>query len=206
MTLSQYKNLAIEDFVGSPHEREIAAIEKKLGATLPEQFVSFLKVANGGVLDYLVDIPTKQGVEIMSFCWLYGTRNEDGDHESFDTLLYELELERREKGLPNQVLPFARDTGASVLYLDLSEKGQGRVLAYIDGLPEDEMNPEDIPYVVVAPDLDDFLSKLYLDVDEQRDMYEEALEDGDDERLVALIEFWQISMPDWKKKFGITES
>ena len=58
MTYSRYRHLAIERAQPAPTDAQLAAIETLLGANLPTSFRDFLRVANSGYLQYVVDVPT----------------------------------------------------------------------------------------------------------------------------------------------------
>jgi hypothetical protein len=56
MTYSRYRHFAIERAKPAPTDTQLAAIENLLGARLPASFRDFLRVANGGYLEYVVDV------------------------------------------------------------------------------------------------------------------------------------------------------
>jgi hypothetical protein len=68
MIYSRYRHLAIEGSKPPPTEAQLRAIETLLEATLPESFVEFLRVANGGSIEYMIDVPMSNGkTEQLSF-------------------------------------------------------------------------------------------------------------------------------------------
>ena len=162
--MANYRHLEIEESVGEPTAAELEAIEQKLGAKLPADFVDFLKVANGGYLPYSIDVPIDEDgkTEELCFCELYGTRGKSysqGSDES--TFIAEIDAERKYKKAPLEVLPFARDGGSSILYLDLTPKGAGRVVAFVHGLPAWTGLRQNDAYVELAKSFSEFVDKLY---------------------------------------------
>lgn len=168
--MANYRHLEIEESVGEPTAAELEAIEQKLGAKLPKDFVDFLLVANGGYLPYSIDVPIDEDgkTETLCFCELYRTRGKNysqGSDES--TFMAEIDAEREYKNAPPEVLPIARDGGSSILYLDLTPKGAGRVVAFVDGLPAWTGLRQNDAFVELAKSFAEFADKLYLEPDEQ---------------------------------------
>lgn len=134
MTYSRFRHLAIEGAKPPPTETQLAIIETLLGANLPASFREFLRVANGGYLQYVVDVPSASGrIEQLCFDRIFSA-----DEGTFldETFIGEIRSAREYAKIPQGVLPFARDGGGSVVYLDLSCDGNGRVVAFVMGLPE----------------------------------------------------------------------
>jgi hypothetical protein len=52
----KYKHLEILDAKGAPAPEDVAAIEALLGRPLPPDFLDFLSVANGALLEYCVPL------------------------------------------------------------------------------------------------------------------------------------------------------
>lgn len=120
---SVFRHLAIERAKPPPTSDEIAAIETLLGARLPRLFVEFLQVANGGSLEYVIDVPVGDvDSEQLSFSAIFSTENQSGR----ETFLDEIRTAREHAKVPKGVLPFARNGGGSMAYLDLSKDGGGR--------------------------------------------------------------------------------
>src|SRR5688500_19039755 len=75
---AQFRHLGIERPRSAPSQEQIAAIEELLGARLPGSFREFLQVANGGYLEYVIDVPLGDGkTEPLCFCGVFSA--EDGD-------------------------------------------------------------------------------------------------------------------------------
>ncbi len=154
----KFIHLEIEGAKGAPEPQEIEAIESLLGVRLPQDFLDFLEIANGGHLDYCIRIPPD---DELSFYQLYRAGKDDNGDYGWETLIGEIKVERQSKNIPREVLPFARDGGNSVVYLDLTPEGNGRVVAFLHGLPDwagDRPNDE---YVVLASDFMSYTKSLY---------------------------------------------
>lgn len=161
------RRLEVEDPLPPPTAGEIAAIEEALGARLPPGFVAFLADANGGRLDYSFDVPAGGQTVPVSFHSLHHTRRPLPWKPSPGAMLHEIEAERRTKGVARELLPFASDGGASVVFLDLTPEGNGRVVAYVEGLPGWDGDPASA-FVVLASDFAAFAAALYLNLEEPR--------------------------------------
>ncbi len=165
--MTRFRHLEIEDPLDPPTAEELAAVEEAVGARLPGPFVEFLATANGGRLDYSFDVPAGDGVLRMVFWSVLSTRRPLPGVPAHGKLLHEIEAERRLRGAGRHLLPFATDGGASVVYLDLSPEGYGRVVAFIEGLPQ-WTGVLQSALVTLAPDFDGFVSALYLNLEEER--------------------------------------
>jgi hypothetical protein len=154
----KFIHLEIEGAKGAPEPREIEAIEALLGMHLPQDFLDFLEIANGGYLDYCIRVPPD---DELSFCQLYRAGKDDNGGYGWETFIGEIKVERQSKHLPREVLPFARDGGDSVVYLDLTPEGRGRVVAFLHGLPDWAGDRPNDGYVVLAPDFMSYTKLLY---------------------------------------------
>lgn len=189
-----YRHLAIGRARPPPTAAEIDAIEECLGTTLPASFRDYLDRANGGYLDYVVDVPVgDEQTEELCFCGLFATGGPAG-HETF---LHELRTEREYRGVPPGVLPFARDGGGSVVYLDLSPAGAGRVVAFVHGLPAWTGLTQDSMFVEVASSFDNYVSKLRVD----REGALDTLQNDSRElsHVEAMEQFLDIGLPGWRE-------
>ena len=154
MTYSRYRHLAIERAKPPPTDTQLAAVEALLGANLPASFRDFLRVANGGYLQYVVDVPTGSGkIEPLCFGSIFSA-----DEGTFcdETFVGEIRSQREYVKILQGVLPFARDGGGSVVYLDLSRKGHGRVVAFVMGLPEWTGKRTDSAFIELASSFDEY--------------------------------------------------
>ena len=195
MAHTRYRHLAIKRAKSPPTGTHLAAIETLLDAHLPVSFRDFLRVANGGYLEYVIDVPTGTGkTEPLCFCSLFSA-----DEGTFcdGTLVGEIRSAREYLKIPQGVLPFARDGGASVVYLDLSPKGNGRVVAFVTGLPEWAGSRTESAFIELASSFDEYVAKLRIDRDV---VIDQLLDDPTDMSDVDAIEEWlDIGMPRWRE-------
>jgi hypothetical protein len=195
MTYARYRHLAIESAKPAPTESQLASIEALLGARLPVSFRDYLRVANGGYLEYVIDVPMGSGkTELISFCGLFSA-----DEGTFcdETFVGEIRSAREYARIPKGVLPFARDGGGSVVYLDLSPKGNGRVVAFVTGLPGWTSLRTESAFIELAPSFDEYVSKLRID---RGAVIDHLVHDATDLSHVDATEEWlDIGMPDWRE-------
>ena len=192
---NRYRHLAIDEAKPAPTPGQIAAIETELQASLPASFLEFLQVANGGEIGYYCDVPDgRGGFEQMSFPGIFSA--DEGDFCDC-TLVGELRAARKYMEMPEKILPFARDGGDSMLFLDLSDEGQGRVLAYIRELPAWTGPRAPAGLMVLAPSFDAYISSLYLDKDTVvSDLEQYASQPS---HLAATAEYLDIGLPGWRE-------
>lgn len=195
---TQYRHLALDGAKPPPTAQQIAAIETLLEAPLPPAFLAFLQVANGAYADYACDVPDGEGgVEKMGFNTFFSA--EDGDFCD-ETLVGEIRAARQHLAMPAQILPFARDGGNSMVFLDLTPEGGGRVLSYVQELPG-WTGRRAHGFIALAPSFDAWLDSLYID----RDTVLEELEHSvtQPSHLAAMAQWLDIGMPDWRRDAGI---
>ena len=97
----------------------------------------------------------------MSFCQIYKTGKDEGGRYGDETFIGEIEMERQHKHTPKEILPFAKDGGSSVVYLDLTAEGNGRVVAFVHGLPDWASNHQEDRFIVLAPDFLSYTKMIY---------------------------------------------
>ena len=194
MTYSRFRHLAIERAKPAPTEAELAEIEALLGASLPVSFRDFLQVANGGYLEFVIDVPLGDGkTEPLSFCGVFST--EDGDFCD-ETFVGEIRAAREYQRIPPGVLPFARDGGGSIVYLDLTDQGRGRVVAFVEGLPPWAGKRTESAFVEVASSFDEYVEKLKIN---RGDVLDTLRNDVREPAHVDATEEWlDIVMPAWR--------
>lgn len=194
MSYTRYRHLAIEDAKSPPSEAQLRAIEEELDAKLPLSFKEYLDVANGGHLEYCIDIPTGHGeTEPISFSGLFSA-----DIGTFcdETFIGEIRSGREYTKIPKGVLPFARDGGGSIVYLDLSSEGNSPVVAFVMGLPEWASKRTESVFIEVASSFDEYVDKLRIDLDVVTDRLEFDVTELSD--ITAIEELLDIGMPGWR--------
>ena len=191
---NRYRHLAISDAKPAPTAAQIAAIETELQAPLPPEFLAFLQVGNAAYLDYYCDVPDgRGGVEQLCFCGYFSA--DDGDFCD-ETLVGELRAAREQLDMPAKILPFARDGGDSMLFLDLSDEGQGRVLAYIRELPAWTGPRAPSGLMVLAPSFGAYLDSLYIDKRTVLANLERYATQPS--HMEATAEYLDIGLPGWR--------
>jgi hypothetical protein len=194
MAYARYRHLVIAHPKPPPDELQLRRIETLLGARLPDSFKEYLAAANGGYLEYVIDVETGQGrTEPLSFCGLFSANESGSDGE---TLIGAIRLGREVSKIPKGVLPFARDGGGSIVYLDLSPSGNGRVVAFVHGLPEWAGRRTKDALVELAPSFDEYVEKLRVDRDSVIDHLTHDMEDSI--QLEAMQQYLQLAMPGWR--------
>ena len=154
-----YKHLKIKNAKESPTFEEIKEIENHLGAKLPQDFLNFLNVANGGYLNYSIDIDG----EPISFCSIHRSGKSGNGEYGYGTFIGEM-LSDRENiiSIPEKVLPFALDGGnSSGVYLDLTPEGNGRIVAFVHGLPEWTGRERRDKFIEIASNFSEYVELLY---------------------------------------------
>lgn len=194
MTYTRYRHLAIEGAKPSPSKAQIYEIEKLLGAKLPSSFKAYLESANGGYLEYVIDVPTGNGnAEAICFCSLFSAESGDFCDETF---IGEIKAAREHSKIPSGILPFARDGGGSIVYLDLTTKGNGRVVAFVHGLPAWAGKRTESAYIELAESFDGYINKLRIDIESVLDHLEnDAVEPS---HISATEEWLDIGLPNWR--------
>lgn len=191
----KYKHIAIDDVSHQPKKSELKAIEDLLGTELPEDFLEFLNVANGGYIEYVIDVSFREGkTEPLSFCSIFSTEPGDFCDETF---IGEIKSEREYAKIPNKILPFARDGGGSIVYLDLTDEGNGRVVAFVQGLPEWTGLRTESEFIQLAASFEEYIRKLRID----RNLLIDQIQNDVSQisHIDATLEWLEIGMPDWRK-------
>lgn len=158
MEQSFYRQIEIYDSKGPPTDDEVREVEELVVAKLPTDYLDFLKVANGGYFEFCVDV----GGETFSFGDVFRAGKDAAGDYGFGTLIGEVMSAR--SGffeIPKQVLPFAQDGGGSSVFLDLSEQGGGRVVAFVHGLPEWAGGSQEDKFIEVARSFSEYIEMHY---------------------------------------------
>jgi len=189
-----YKNLYIEDINQAASDQEIQLLEQTLEASLPEDYKDFLRICNGGYLEYEIEITFEDG---NSEYMCYGSLYQLNSSETWESNPFELKNERGVEGFPEKVLPIARDGGSSKLFLDLRDGGG--VIAYLQGLPGWTGLRQTDCLVKVADTFTEYLSKLQItdlmvkDHIESMHLTEEAIK--------LTMEWFDSGAEGWRNKF-----
>lgn len=202
MTYSRFRHLAIERAKPAPSDEQLRGIEDLLGAKLPGSFCKFLRVANGGYVEYVIDVPMGDGkTEALSFCGIFSA-----DEGTFcdETFVGEIRSGREYAKIPLGVLPFARDGGGSIVYLDLSDEGRGRVVAFVEGLPAWTGLRTESAFIELASSFDEYVDKLHID---RGDVIRQLAEDAKEMAHVDATEEWlDVGMPRWRDDPELVEA
>lgn len=182
-------------------QRDIRRLERELGQRLPPAYVDFIRVANGGHLEYSVDLPPGGGGEPICFSRLYTiTPNAAGDF-SYGTVLGEKrQLPSTYYGpdLPGELLPIADDGGGSSLFLRLDPDHYGEVFAFVHGLPAWAGDTEHDSAGHVAQGFDAYLDLLYVEDNQAEEIWRDAQGDGE---WLAVVERWlDGDVPGWRDR------
>lgn len=190
----QYKHLALYRGDDPPMDAsEFERVEALLGVSLPSPVRAFLQHTSGAELEYAFDVPVGAGAETATLSNVFSGR---ADPERDGTFLYEIAFAREHDDVPAQVLPFARCGGDSILYLDLTPEGGGRIATFLGARPAWTGSPRDASFAVVANSFDDFLANLRLDFDQ---IVDDLRSVAHHDHLAATIELLDIATPSWRE-------
>ncbi|MEH7609006.1 SMI1/KNR4 family protein [Priestia megaterium] len=151
------------------NHKDLERVEKKVGASFPEQYINFLRKYNGGeVENSIVELPFEE-IESFILSSFFGTRVEDINDiiSCYDTF---------ENRIPKGCVPIGRDVGGNIVCLNLNRKGYGYIFLWDHDIElefeDNEMETQDLYYV--APSFDDFLQmiKPYNPEEDDLDGYE----------------------------------
>lgn len=162
--------------------RDIRRLERHVGHQLPEAYVQFMLVANGGTLEYCVDLPPGGAGMPVAFTRLYTVTPDAEGGFGYGTVLGEkrqLPHAHYAADLPEDLLPIADDGGGSSLFLRLDPDHRGEVLAFVHGLPAWAGGTEQDTAGHVAADFDAYLDMLYIEEDYAQELWEDAQGDAD---------------------------
>lgn len=161
-SLPKYRNVEVDrphwDY-GAPATYDVATLQDKIGVALPESFLEFLRVAGGcSMTKYGFKISPYQGT--FGYPHVYSLRTAGGGY----MLLNELQAMRdRFEGIPREIVPFACASNGpwdGFLYLDLTDDGAGRVMAYAVAKPAWVGRNSENAHLEVANDIDEYLGLL----------------------------------------------
>lgn len=175
-------------------------MEEALGAALPDSFRDFLRVAGGGSIEYVFDVPTSGGgTEPMAFGAIFSAHASDREN-----VIDEIASARKGMNTPPGVLPFARDGGGSIVFLDLSPEGGGKVVALLDSMPAWTGRERASGFVELAASFDAYVEKLHIDRDYVLDLLEN---DVSATSHIDATEAWlDIGIPEWREDAGLADA
>ena len=199
--LTHFRHLVIQGFVGEPTAAELEVIEQELGTSLPDDFVEYLRAANGGSTEYSARVPPPDG-EWIGMTGLFSTRPDKYGKYSYETFLDEILTARETQGIPPEVLPFARDGGGCGFYLDLTSEGQGRVVVFRSGLPAWTGRPSEDAFIPVAASFVDFIDSLSIETDYAEEILKDALASQDEQEIAVVKETLDSGLPGWREILG----
>ncbi|PYE49472.1 SMI1/KNR4 family protein [Deinococcus yavapaiensis] len=185
-----YRNVVFDNVSRPASPQDIAHLEAALGARLPRDVVDFLLAVGGGDCAFstnvtLVDGSTRR-IALREWHGVEGpTTFEDA-----------LDFTCKTFGVPREVLPIANSNWHDFVFLDLTEQGDGRVVAFVMGHPAWTGWNTESEFVMVANSLTDLLDQLSLD-DETVEMLQEELGNGDeeDQRIERILD---VGRPEWR--------
>ena len=194
--MTDYRGLMLDDTREGASEQAISQLEALLGARLPDDYRQFLKVCNGGTVDYDVLATMSNGdKELLSFS-LYGLQPGEG----YESNPYELEQLRKRPDFPaTGVLPIGRDGGASLLLLDLRE-GRQDVGAMVAGLPAwTGRRQQGDEYVVLADSFNAYLDMLHLSQERIAEHINHFVISAD--TIEATVAWLDQGSPGWRERY-----
>ena len=194
--MTDYRGLMLDDTREGASEQAISQLEALLGARLPDDYRQFLKVCNGGTVDYDVLATMSNGdKELLSFS-LYGLQPGEG----YESNPYELEQLRKQPDFPTTgVLPIGRDGGASLLLLDLRE-GRQDVGAMVAGLPAwTGRRQQGDEYVVLADSFNAYLDMLHLSQERIAEHINHFVISAD--TIEATVAWLDQGGPGWRERY-----
>lgn len=194
--MTDYRGLMLDDTREGASEQAISQLEALLGARLPDDYRQFLKVCNGGTVDYDVLATMSNGdKELLSFS-LYGLQPGEG----YESIPYELEQLRKQPDFPaTGMLPIGRDGGASLLLLDLRE-GRQDVGAMVAGLPAwTGRRQQGDEYVVLADSFNAYLDMLHLSQERIAEHINHFVISAD--TIEATVAWLDHGSPGWRERY-----
>jgi len=135
---------------------------KRLGLVLPNDYVEFMTLHNGGtpeedvVFDFIDPVTRKKiTTDIRGFYIFY-----DCENDNYDNIVSVYNMMSNEGEIRENFLPFADDSGDNVVCMCLSKEHYGEIY-YCDR----ELEEPDSGYLVmskIADSFTDFLDKVYI--------------------------------------------
>lgn len=200
-----YRNRVV---FGAPHpvdEAERVALEAELGQPLPDEYVEFLRVANGCVFEYSCRVPPSADGEAISFSDIYRLGRDQSDEYGWGTLLGEYRA-RSDGWLSehvdlDQLLPIAGTGGGDTLFLNLRPESYGHVVGFVHGLPSwTGLRPENV-ISTLAPGFDEYVDRLFVEEDVAEMIWADWIEaDRDDPERAEVVKWLDSGLPGWRTR------
>ncbi|OZO05217.1 SMI1/KNR4 family protein [Pseudomonas sp. IB20] len=194
--MTDYRGLIFDDTREGASDPAISQLEAQLGARLPDDYRQFLKVCNGGTVDYDVLATMSNGEEELLSFSLYGLQ----PGETYESNPFELEQLRKQPGFPAMgLLPIGRDGGASILLLDLRD-GRQDVGAMVAGLPAWKgRRQQGDEYVVLADTFTAYLDALHLSQERIAEHINHFVISAD--TIEATLAWLDQGSPGWRERY-----
>lgn len=140
----------------SMSKRDLAALEKRLGLRLPDDYREFLLTINGGRprTHEVFDIGKKDS-SLLDI--LYSAKRDD-EHQDLTVFRRHRLLEKR---VPRDLLPIGEDQGNSQICLGIGEENYGKVFFW--DLEDEREQPTYENVALIADSFAEFLDSLYSD-------------------------------------------
>ncbi|MGR3886370.1 SMI1/KNR4 family protein [Pseudomonas sp. 1152_12] len=194
--MTDYRGLTFDDTREGASDHTLSQLEAQLGARLPDDYRQFLKVCNGGNVDYDVLATMSNGEEELLSFSLYGLQPGD----AYESNPFELEQLRQQPDFPaTGLLPIGRDGGASVLLLDLRD-GRQDVGAMVAGLPAwTGRRQQGDEYVVLANSFTAYLDALHLSQERIAEHINHFVISAD--TIEATLAWLDQGSPGWRERY-----
>jgi hypothetical protein len=155
--------------VPPPTTRQLALVERLVGSPLPESYIAFQRFCNGCVPEWnWFKVETPWGWEEYIVAGFYTISTESADAEDPDEVVWQY-LHRGEE-VPHGIMPIGLTSLGDLIYLDLTNDGNGRVVLAQHGLPAWASGkfPANTDLVIyVAPSFEAFLALLHEPPEEE---------------------------------------
>jgi hypothetical protein len=176
-------------------------LRREIGHAIPDDYRSFMEVANGGVLPYSVSLPPGGDGEPIGFNELHTVTPDPRGDYAWGTVIGE----RRQMQdaywadvVPSDCIPVASDGGGCQLFIRVSEGHSGEVWAFVHGLPAWAGGDEKDSGGIVAPSWNDFLDLLYIDDDLAEIQWSDSADQP--EWRASVVRWLDGGMPGWRDR------
>ncbi|MEU6371845.1 SMI1/KNR4 family protein [Streptomyces sp. NPDC046909] len=172
---------------------ELDVLEREIGLPLPAPYRSFLEAAGGSALEYAVHLSECEPEPFQSFNELHSLGRDSSGGYGYGTLLGEYRRAAdwwlaREVPLSG-LLPIARNGGSDTLFLDLDPANQGRLHAFVHGIPWPGRLQAGV-FTKVADDFDSYFASLLVDPDTAQDVWADVADRGSSDPWRGTVEEW----------------